>query len=113
MPLVEDLRGKAHKLNYVFSYLPILLTLGHNIIYLQFLLLVTHLGVTKPFHYHHNTGDFVNKIKLLGTKCGMVRFSFTIQSAIIGFFLRIENVMKCAMSWSKFELVNSNYIGWL
>ncbi len=78
MPLVKDLSNKAHKLNYIFSYISILLTLGHNIVYLQLLPLVTHLGVTKPFHYHNNTWEFVNQIISLVTKCGIVRFSFAI-----------------------------------
>jgi hypothetical protein len=35
-----------HKLNGLYPYLPILLPIGHIIIYLQLSPLVTHLGVT-------------------------------------------------------------------
>jgi hypothetical protein len=47
MPLIKDLPSRAQKLNYLFPYLSILLPLGHIIIYLQLLPLVTHLGVTR------------------------------------------------------------------
>jgi hypothetical protein len=45
MPLVQDSQDKTYKLNYLFSYSRILLCLGHIIIYLQLLPLLTHLGV--------------------------------------------------------------------
>jgi hypothetical protein len=36
MPLIKYLQGRAYKLNYLFSYFPILLPLGHIIIYYIF-----------------------------------------------------------------------------
>jgi len=36
MPLIKDPQNRAHKLNYLFPYSPILVPLGHIIIYLQF-----------------------------------------------------------------------------
>jgi hypothetical protein len=35
MPLIKDPQNRAHKLNYLFPYSPILVPLGHIIIYLQ------------------------------------------------------------------------------
>jgi hypothetical protein len=52
MPLVLKNLNKTHKLNYLFSYLSILLPLRNIIIYLQLLSLVTCLDVIKP----HNIG---------------------------------------------------------
>jgi hypothetical protein len=46
MPLVKDLQNEVHKLNYLFSYLPIFLHLCHITIYLQLLSLMTYLGLT-------------------------------------------------------------------
>jgi hypothetical protein len=47
MSLIKDPQNKAHKLNYLFSYLIILVTLGHIIIPLQLLPLITQINLTK------------------------------------------------------------------
>jgi hypothetical protein len=47
MSLIKDPQNKAHKLNYLFSYLIILITLGHIFFFLQLLPLITQIDLTK------------------------------------------------------------------
>ncbi len=45
MPLIEDLQGEAHKLNYLFPYLPFLLLVGPIIFQVTTFTSSNHVGV--------------------------------------------------------------------